>query len=663
MVTWWCSPRAMRPRADSGSPWDPVLTSTTWSGGMAAASSRETIRPGATCSRPRSRATPMLQTIERPTKATLRLCSSAQSSTCWMRWTWLAKLETISRCVAWEKTSSSTGPIARSDVTKPGTSALVESDSSRSMPSRPSRAKAPRSVRTPSSGSWSILKSPVCTRTPAGVCTATARASGIEWLTDMNSQWNGPVRWSSPAATSTRVGSSRCSRSLAATSARVNREPTSGMSPRSRSRYGMAPMWSSCPWVRTTASMSPSRCSMTPKSGRIRSTPGCSASGNSTPQSMTSRAPSNSRTAMLRPISPSPPRAITRRSPAGSGGGAFRSRWGWPTRPLTGPDPPRSQGDPPGGEVGAQLGDLLGGRVDQRRAHRTRGQPELAQRRLDQDHALGAEDARVDRQQALVDRPGLHQIAGLDRGDEVGQPGPDEVTHDADHAHGAQGEQRKVQHVLAAVVDEIGARQGPGDGTEITFGVLHRDDPRMLGGPDEGLHLDRDHGPRRDVVEHHRQGAAVGHGREVAEQAGLRRLVVVRRHDHEAVRTEALGVARLFDGVRGVVGAHPGDDGGAIADGVQDHLEHRPLLGVAQRGRFTCRPGDHQAVVGAPVDQVGGQLLRAGQVDGAVLRQRGDHRREHTPEGPGGVARHEENLPSRTGAAPYVFRHRVAEAR
>ncbi|HST96764.1 MAG TPA: ribonuclease J [Geodermatophilus sp.] len=126
--------------------------------------------------------------------------------------------------------------MVRSEVTNPGISALVESASSRSMPPTPSRANAPRSVSTPSSGSWSILKSPVCTTTPAGVCTATASASGIEWLTEMNSQWNGPTRWSSPAATSTSVGSMRCSRSLAATSARVNRDPTRGMSPRSRSR-------------------------------------------------------------------------------------------------------------------------------------------------------------------------------------------------------------------------------------------------------------------------------------------------------------------------------------------------------------------------------------------------------------------------------------------
>ena len=40
---------------------------------------------------------PMLRTIERPTKATLRPWSWAASSTCWMRCTWLAKLDTMTR--------------------------------------------------------------------------------------------------------------------------------------------------------------------------------------------------------------------------------------------------------------------------------------------------------------------------------------------------------------------------------------------------------------------------------------------------------------------------------------------------------------------------------------------------------------------------------------
>ena len=94
-----------------------------------------------------------------------------------------------------EVTRSSTGTMSRSGATNPGTSALVESTSSRSTPSSPSRASARRSVTRPSSGSWSILKSPVwMTSWPAGVRMATARASGMEWLTAMNSRSNGAER-------------------------------------------------------------------------------------------------------------------------------------------------------------------------------------------------------------------------------------------------------------------------------------------------------------------------------------------------------------------------------------------------------------------------------------------------------------------------------------
>ena len=112
------------------------------------------------------------------------------------------------------KISSSTGPISRSGVTKPGTSALVESAISRSTPSVPSRAKPARSVSRPSSGSWSILKSPVCSTRPAGVRMATASASGMEWLTAKNSQSNGPERLRSALDHLDRDGSIRCSASL-----------------------------------------------------------------------------------------------------------------------------------------------------------------------------------------------------------------------------------------------------------------------------------------------------------------------------------------------------------------------------------------------------------------------------------------------------------------
>ena len=106
----------------------------------------------------------------------------------------------------------------------------------------------------PSSGSWSILKSPVWrTSWPAGVRIATASASGMEWLTATNSRSNGAERrCGHPRPPSSVTGVIRCSRSLASSSASVSCEPTSGMSARSRSRYGTAPMWSSWPWVSTT---------------------------------------------------------------------------------------------------------------------------------------------------------------------------------------------------------------------------------------------------------------------------------------------------------------------------------------------------------------------------------------------------------------------------
>ena len=251
-----------------------------------------------------------------------------------------------------------------SEVVKPGTSALVESVMNRSTPSSPSRANARRSVIRPSSGSWSILKSPVCSTRPAPVRIATARASGMEWLTATNSRSNGPKLIRSPSRTMWwTVSRSRCSRSLLESSARVSSEPTSGMSCRSRRRYGVAPMWSSWPWVSTSASTSSRRSRIGSKSGRIRSTPGWFSSGKSTPQSTISRRPSYSKTVMLRPTSPRPPSGVTRRPPFGRSAGADSSKWGW----LKGA--PGSSDEAGRREAGAQRGDLVVVQRNERAAH------------------------------------------------------------------------------------------------------------------------------------------------------------------------------------------------------------------------------------------------------------------------------------------------------
>ena len=281
------------------------------------------------------------------------------------------------------KTFSITGPISRSAVTKPGTSAFVESTRNRSTPSSPRRENPARSVSRPSSGSWSSLMSPVCSTRPAGVRIATASASGIEWLTAKYSQSHGPCRSRAPSATSSRCGVRRCSLHFSATSASVNRDPTTVRSGRWRSRNGTAPMWSSWPWVSTRASISSRRSSMARKSGRIRSTPGESSDGNSTPQSTTSSRPSCSNTVMFRPTSPMPPSATTRRAPAGSGGGGpmgssarLTSSGGagagrpWSRRGGRGRRSPRERSDRAGGRV--TRSQLL---FRHRRARRVRAAP------------------------------------------------------------------------------------------------------------------------------------------------------------------------------------------------------------------------------------------------------------------------------------------------
>ena len=294
-------------------------------------------------------------------------------------------------------------------VTKPGHLGVGGVDSSRSMPSSPSRAKPPRSVSRPSSGSWSILKSPVCRTSPAGGADGDGERVG-DRVVDREELAVERAELLALALARPRActGLIRCSRSLASTSARVSREPTSGMSGFSRSRYG----------TRADVVLVPvgehdrRRCrragpGSTPKSGRIRSTPGWSASGNSTPQSTTSSWPSNSRTVMLRPISPSPPSAMTRRPPSGSGGGAAELRVrlahrlasprrhagaGAQRRAQRAVDGPAAQSLGSGRAALAAARSLSWASLGARPGARPTGRPER-QRGLDHDHALGPEDA------------------------------------------------------------------------------------------------------------------------------------------------------------------------------------------------------------------------------------------------------------------------------
>ncbi len=70
-------------------------------------------------------------------------------------------------------------------------------------------------------------KSPVWRIVPAGVRSATAEQSGMEWVMGMNSAWKGPTGTSRPYGTSISSAESArpCSPSLGRSRARVKRRP------------------------------------------------------------------------------------------------------------------------------------------------------------------------------------------------------------------------------------------------------------------------------------------------------------------------------------------------------------------------------------------------------------------------------------------------------
>src|SRR6266508_2127543 len=136
-------------------------------------------------------------------------------------------------------------------------------------------------------------------------------------------------------------------------------------------------MWSSWAWVSTTPTTRSGSSASQAKSGRMMSTPGWSASGKASPQSIRRRAPSSSTTAQLRPISPSPPRKATLVAPERA------------SAPPSAIGTARQQADLD--SQGSHPRGLGLARVDQQRAQRAGEQPELVHGRLEQDRPGGGE--------------------------------------------------------------------------------------------------------------------------------------------------------------------------------------------------------------------------------------------------------------------------------
>ena len=132
------------------------------------------------------------------------------------------------------------------------------------------------------------------------------------------------------------------------------------------------------------------------------------------------------------------------------------------------------------------------------------------------------------------------------------------------HATGAAELQERQDQVVVARVEIEPELDDRACLLEIRVCLLDRANRRQLRELRNRVRLEIEDDPRRDVVDDDR---TVRHGRDLLEVRTIpsRRLVVVRRHDEEAVDAQLVCSRREVYRVRGGVRARAGDDSGAIS--------------------------------------------------------------------------------------------------
>ncbi len=192
----------------------------------------------------------------------------------------------------------------------------------------------------------------------------------------------------------------------------------------------------------------------------------------------------------------------------------------------------------------------------------------------------------------------------------------------------------RVMRVVAGVVGEVGAADAPRTvAVRSPLASLTATIRSCSASRTSVSVVDRHAGAVRDVVEHHRQAGGVGDRGEVPQQAGLRRLVVVRRDHEQAVRAGLLG-ARAASSIvcRVSLVPTPATTLARSPTASTTARTRRLLLGVGGGRRLAGGAVDHQPVVALLVDQVGGERGGAVEVERAVGGERRHHRGEQPAE-------------------------------
>jgi hypothetical protein len=143
---------------------------------------------------------------------------------------------------------------------------------------------------------------------------------------------------------------------------------------------------------------------------------------------------------------------------------------------------------------------------------------------------------------------------------------------------------------------------------EVVVCLLHRPDLLDLREARDRLRLDVDDDAARDVVDDDRPVGGFRDLLEVGDDASLRRLVVVRRDNEDAVGAELVRVLREAHGVPCRVGPGGRHDGRPLAHGLDRCADQVVALAVRER-RALARRADDDEPVGAVVDEVQREAL------------------------------------------------------
>ncbi len=189
----------------------------------------------------------------------------------------------------------------------------------------------------------------------------------------------------------------------------------------------------------------------------------------------------------------------------------------------------------------------------------------------------------------------------------------------------AQQHQRDCGGVVATVNAEMG--RGRFDQVRGTVDVarcfLHAHDARHLGAAQDRLIGHIRNRATRHVIQDHRQIDGLGDFGEMAVDAFLSRLVVIRHNLQRGIRANLPGLLRQLDRLSRGIAARTGNHRNAPRRVFDSGFDHQHMLFNRQRGRFTARTHNDErvrALFDMPVDQ----LAERRKVEATVFEHRGN---------------------------------------